>query len=453
MPGTATRSRSGGRARAGSIAKRVHYYSPGLIAQSFDAATEAPATLTVTALLFYSGKHTSMEGTAKEYKAGDLEKIVAATNAWMKEGRRVKIYSSEVDHSINQRAVVGYLASDLRLEEITSDKLPLPNLDALIGQTGIFAEVTIAGQENVSQYQDGRLKELSVGITPDNQIIEVSAVSIPALAGAALFSAGVDPVEEAFAAFDEARAYALTLGDQLQEDAIRRAESALWRLFDAFMMTLSDIRETADQSPDQLNGQTPEQLRAQAVSDLLTNLRAQLQIVEQAPAPAPAPVPLFSRGNMTGNQPTNQPATPSVEQFAALQTQVSSQERQLALFSRRETLSDRWSAARQKGEALKASGKMKPADFEDKFGAGKTVPQISTFGANLDEAEKAIATFESGLTGLEYYLDQIDKFGAETRMGLPVDPPLNEQTSQTDKDREEAKQFVDQRLPNVSYRN
>jgi hypothetical protein len=63
----------------------------------------------VRCLLFYEGKHTSMEGKATTYNAAKIRAIADATNKWMAGGRRVKLYAGSQDHYISQSSTIGFL--------------------------------------------------------------------------------------------------------------------------------------------------------------------------------------------------------------------------------------------------------------------------------------------------------------------------------------------------------
>jgi hypothetical protein len=417
---------------------KAHFQTAGLL------ATDAPAgdTLQVRCLLFYEGKHTSMEGKATTYNAAKIRAIADATNKWMAGGRRVKLYAGSQDHYISQSSTIGFLTGDVTAEEISADNLPLPGLTDLVGKIGIFGMVQISGAANVDQYRDGRLKELSVGITPNNEIVEVSAVSIPSLAGAALFSTGNPPSpEQAIAHFEATLAYALTLTDQIQEDAIQRAEMQLWGLFEAFTSVLRDIRRTADENPDQLDGQTPEALRSKATEDFITQLRSRLQVAAPAPIPEPlTTIPLFG-------------ANMDLEQMSArietLETADATNKRQIDLFGRRETVADRFTTLRQKASLLLDQGKLTPASFKQKFD-GKAAPAIAQFAvARLDEAVAAVAAFEKDCDRLEYLLDDLEANGVAVKFGMPVEKDLSAPTA--DEADKKAEEFATSYTPRKLY--
>lgn len=395
------------------------FESAGLLA--FDAPPAAANKLEVPCLLFYEGQHTSMQGKGVSYSAAQIQAIADATNAWINGGRRVKLYSGQKDHSISQGSTIGFLVGSVTAEPITADKLPLPGLDALIGKMGVFGTVQIAGESNVAQYLDGRLKELSVGLTPKNEIVEISAVSIPSLAGAALFAAGEElTFDEAIAQVQETLTYALSLSDQMQEDAVRKAEMQLYRLFESFMEVLHDIRNTATENPDQLNGQTPEALRAKAVQDLITALQGQLNVTPPAPDPTPLPTIPFFGDSMNLEQMAAQIKTLE-DGKAATDQQLAAQNRQIALFAHREILADRWTTLRQKATQLLEAGKLTPASFKQKF-EGKAAPAIAQFSAaQLDDAEKAVNEFERDCDRLGYLLEDLEANGVAVKFGMPVE--------------------------------
>ena len=165
------------------------YNVPGLLAAEFGAAELTQVK--TSALLFYEGEHTSMAGASKKWSKRTLEAIASKTAAYLAAGNRIKLYLAPQDHAINQAAAVG-LVSNVRLAEITDSTIPMPGQTDLLGKLGLYADVEILDGNAIQQYQKGLLKELSIGLGRDNVIYEVSGVSIPALAGAALFAREVE---------------------------------------------------------------------------------------------------------------------------------------------------------------------------------------------------------------------------------------------------------------------
>jgi hypothetical protein len=395
------------------MTKKLVYAAPGLL----EGGATTEGILTTRALLFYEGKHTSMGGTSKSWTKAALEKIVTSTNKWLSEGRRIKLYASDADHAkISQGATIGYLSGQVELKEITESDLPMPGLTALVGKFGVFASVAIAGEENVTAYKDGRLKELSIGIGGDNVILEVSAVSIPALAGAALFGHATRETEFKFA---------LTLGDAIADQNVERQMRSVSDLWWSFTDVMVSILEASPEDIAQ-SGKTADQLRSQAVDDFVAALRSRLSV--PSPASVPPPVPLFSKSidpvDESDIMPEEENPTIPVEQFTALQRSNELMQRQLALFTREKTLTSQFAALRVRAEALRDSAKMTPAQFKAQFESAPTVEVFSMTGApsnevlekfstDLDVFATKIIKAEAAVESLELYGQPvIDRFGS-----------------------------------------
>lgn len=389
-----------------------YYSAPGLIAADlFDAA----GLVSTNALLFYEGSHTPQSGRGKAYKKTDLEKIVQKTNGYLATGRRIKLYAGQVDHAINQQAAIGVLSGDLRLEEINEASLPLPGLSDLVGKWGIFANVMILDSGAVDQYQKGLLKELSIGLGNDGVIYEISAVSIPALAGAALFSA-------------------TTLSDAL---AVQQMEGDMEDLLDAFKELIEFLDERIDS----------DQLKQQAIADLASQLQQTLGLT---PAPSQNPQPLVSVP-VFSEEPEMSEATPTPDltqyqaQIDDLKGKLAQSQQQIELFTKQSALSNKFANLRQKAEALRAQGKLTPAEFNDTFNAA--IPALEKFSV-ATEADAALTAFEGELSGIEFYLARLEKYAQPVTFGLPVEgPPLESESAE-----EFAAKFVEKNLPRISYR-
>jgi hypothetical protein len=392
----------------------LYFQTPGLLAADTTAPTTG--TLTVRALLFYEGTHLSMSGETDSFDRAALESIVEATNGYLAGGRRIKLYASDSDHSkISQDATIGFVTGSLTVAEITAADLPLPGLTDLVGKQGIFGMLQLSGQDNIDRYKDGRLKELSIGIDAQgslfgikNLIYEISAVSIPSLAGAAIFSATatVTPVQ-AIAQFRASLAYALTLTEQIQGNAIQQAEMRLWRVWDAFAEVLADIRRS-DSEGTLPAGSTAESLRSAAIEDLITQIRAQLQI----PTPQ-LPIPLFA---MSTTNPTPEPEADAPRQYstADIAKLVSDNEALKARLDQSErtaTVASRFSALKEKAIALRDQGKLKPAQFGE------------LFDSSPEAIQRYSAPGSTDLDKIEFALEQAEKYATPIQFGLPIDTP------------------------------
>jgi len=364
----------------------------------FAATEQAERTdlITTRALLFYEGRHTSMSGKSRAYSKEDLEAIAAATNDWMAKGRRVKLYVSDADHQrISQGAVAGYLVGVISLQQITAADLPLPGLEDLIGLWGLFSTIQIAGADNCAQYLDGRLKELSIGLTADNIVIEVSAVSISALAGAALFRSNL-----------AADSHALTLGETQRELTEGRD---LWDLWDQFTTTLANISRA---SPEELGDRDPAALRSQLVDDFARQLANRLQV-------SLTPLPAFNSMPDEIQTPPAQSA-PDAERFAALEAENRSLREEVTALQNQNALNARFATLRDRATALRDSGRIDPAEFNEYF-APAAVQQFSQpNGAAL-------------LDKIEFWLERCAK-KAPAQFGLPTDPQITSEQATTTAD-------------------
>lgn len=369
--------------------------------------------LTVSALAFYEGEHTSMGGQTTTYGKEDLEAIATATNAYLSSGRRIKLYASDNDHlKISQGTAIGTVEGSFSVEQITSDRLPSPLLADLVGKWGLYCQIKLADEGAIAQFRTGLLREISIGLTADNTIIEISAVAMPALAGAALFSL---PKQGDYH-------FGLSLSEQIQEDEQAALEMRIWRLWDAFSSVLASIR---DATPEELAGRNPDDLRRTAIADLAAGLTAYLSVPapEQPRDPLPV-VPMFStdRGDMTqSNQTPENPVTPAAEtpvdqqfaasQFAEMQRTIAAQQEQLAQFKREQAVTLRFTALQRRAHDLKAAGKLTPAQITKLFGANEQ-EAIARFSAS----DAAIA----GLDAIDMALD-VAELNQPIRFGLLTD--------------------------------
>jgi hypothetical protein len=331
--------------------------------------------LTVEALLFYEGAHTSMDGQKTVVSAERIDEIAAATQELLESGQRIKLFE---DHRYTQRGTLGTIDN---VEARDIESLPYPGMDYLLGLRGIFGRITLRGKEAIAAYTDGRLKELSAGIdfagtvALKDAIFEASAVAKPALVGAAL--------------------YGLTLEDTARANANGRD---LWQEWELFSDTLRGI-ELA--SAEELGGRSPEFLKAQAVEDFATRLRLRF--------PMPTVVipiqPLYGE-NMDLS---------SEQLVAGLKARIQALEQQLADQQLLQTTVSEYGVLREKGISLRDGGKLSPADFTELFPDQQTA--IALFAANPAE-----------LVALRIKLETIEKYRKPVTFGSALGgQPLPEQ--------------------------
>jgi hypothetical protein len=357
----------------------MRFTSPGL----FQSIGDQAAVVTIRALLFYEGTHTDSIGKKLKVSADRIYKMAEATNAYLASGRRAKFFA---DHEYSQKNVLGSIVGDVEAQIIA--ETPHPGMDDLIGKVGLYAQVQIAGEENVTAYNDGRIKEISVGIDikgdsfgfPD-AIYELSAVGIPALAGAALFG--------------------LTIGDTVAEIEVSQN---LWKEWDLFTGTLQNI---GNATPEELGDRTAQDLKAQAVEDFAARLRVRFPAIN-SPPPNPDPlttVPLFSANIMLTEQEIKDLQAKAAladsqgETIEGLQKRLDSMERSGEVAARFGKLKDQ-------AIALKTAGKLTPAKFK---------------AMGFDEAETSIAKFSAGddreLDKLEIQLETIAEIATPVKFG------------------------------------
>lgn len=334
--------------------------------------------LTVEALLFYEGAHTSMDGQTTVVSAQRIDEIATATQELLESGQRIKLFE---DHKYTQRGTLGTIDS---VEARDIESLPYPGMDDLLGLRGIFGRITLRGKEAIASYTDGRLKELSAGIdfsgtvALKNAIFEASAVAKPALVGAAL--------------------YGLTLEDTARANANGRD---LWQEWELFSDTLRGI-ELAH--PEELDGRSPEFLKAQAVEDFATLLRLRFPM----PTVVIPPIqPLYEEGNPMDLSPE--------QQVAGLKARIQALEKQLADQQQLQATVAEYGVLREKGMSLRDGGKLTPADFTELFPDQQTA--IALFASNPAE-----------LVALRIKLDTIEKYRKAVTFGSALGgQPLPEQ--------------------------
>lgn len=141
--------------------------------------------------------------------------------------------------------------------------------------------------------------------------------------------------------------------------------------------------------------------------------------------------------------------TPDLTQYQAqiddLKGKLAQSQQQIELFTKQSALSNKFANLRQKAEALRAQGKLTPAEFNDTFNAA--IPALEKFSV-ATEADAALTAFEGELSGIEFYLARLEKYAQPVTFGLPVEgPPLESESAE-----EFAAKFVEKNLPRISYR-
>jgi hypothetical protein len=330
--------------------------------------TTSTDVLVVKALLFYEGDHEDMSGTSLKVTEKVLKKIVAATNKWIAAGRRIKLFVNDQDHAISQSGTIGFVSPGAKLTLEKIEEVPEGSPQDLVGLWGIFTEITLAGDETVRQYRDGRLREISVGITKDYEIYHISAVSIPALAGASL--------------------YGLSLRDSMEDKATRQIMDEAWRLYDIFASTLWDISNTSAESIKE-TGKTPEELRRAAYDDYV-KLLGQLFLGDS---------PEMDQKDLEAK-------------VALLEAENAKLKLDKELFSRAQKLDTAWAALKATGLTLVNSGKLS-VNLYNKFSAVSLGSEVT---------EESLAAFSTHVQNVKFLLESLSESDGILQGMLPQNP-------------------------------
>lgn len=368
----------------------MRFTSPGSALFAAASTEEVGNSLVVRALLFYEGEHIDSIGRPIKFAASRIKAIAKATQEYLAGGQVARFFKN---HTYSQDSKLGRIAGNIAVEAISEP--PHAGMDNLIGKLGIYADIEIQGEENVTAYSDGLIKEISAGIDfpgqfgIKNAIYELSAVGIPALAGAALFG--------------------LTIAQSAAEVENSRDMWQEWELFTGTIHTIDNSSE------DDRRGRTIDQLKAQAVEDFATRLRVRFPAIN-SPPPAPEPlttVPLFSANIMLTEQEIKDLQAKAAladsqgETIEGLQKRLDSMERSTEVAAKFNKLKDQ-------AIALKTEGKLTPAKFKE---------------MGFDEAETSIAKFAAGddraLDKLEIQLETIAEIATPVKFGSYLaDQPL-----------------------------
>lgn len=374
----------------------------------FGSAIASDNKISVRALLFYEGSHTDSIGKALKISADQIESIATATNQLLAT-RRAKFFK---DHEYSQDGTIGWIEGDVTAEQILTP--PHPGMTDLVGKMGVFGNITIAGEDNITAYNDGLVKEISVGIDIKGKsfgvpmaIYELSAVGIPALAGAALFG--------------------LTIGETIARQTNQRE---LWQEWEFFTETIYEIARADD---SELAGRTIAELQSQAVEDFADRLRQRFPVAQSPPPAFPEQltnIPLFEAKTPMLTEQEIIELQAKAAKADALQIELDSAQRSA-------TVSARFNKLKDHAIALRTAGKLAPAKFK---------------AMGFDDADTSIATFTAGddraLDKLEIQLETIDELAVPVKFGsyLAEEPLAGDPNQPIDTDAEMAN-FKAQALP------
>lgn len=142
----------------------------------------------VDALLFYEGDHVDKNRQKHNVSKDRLNLLASNTNVDFNKGLEIPLKFEHHRELVSPSGGInnfGKLASPISCRPIEKGDLANPRLTHLLGRAGAFAQVHVL--DRVEDVKKKIIKALSAGIdTTSNKFVEVSAVSDPSLAGAAL---------------------------------------------------------------------------------------------------------------------------------------------------------------------------------------------------------------------------------------------------------------------------
>lgn len=192
------------------------------------------------ALIFYEGLHPDNLNRQHKVPAERIQLLASNTNAEYNQGRDIPLKFEHRPSLVDKNGAVnefGKMASAVSCRPIEEKDLANPRLKNLVGKMGAFAQVHIL--DKVDEVKKKTIKALSAGIDPiANKIVEISAVSKPSLAGAALlFSQGDNYTTANFAS------HGITDYEEAWEaiTAWEKPHAELQKRFDVFLGNLQAI--------------------------------------------------------------------------------------------------------------------------------------------------------------------------------------------------------------------
>lgn len=311
------------------------------------AVEENADIISVAALVFYEGTHTDASGKTISYSSEDISRIVANSNQKLADGVLVNLFK---DHKYSSDSVIGLVLS-FEARDIDEANLPHKGMIDLLGKQGVFASIQISGSENVTRYKDKRIKSVSAGVDlQDDFIYEVSVVPFPALTGASLYSS----MQET-----EVDDLLHTFGDRLKSFDLATSGSPS-QVIEDFAASLRSLYEVKN----------PQQDNKTDRGSTMTK-------------------PEESKETANFDAPPNEDVAKFAAEIAQLKQKLEEAEKEKEYIAK-------FSQLRSLAEKLRESGKLTPAAFNELF-----------------SEDKAIYSKEQtvNLSGIEFHLTMIDKFG------------------------------------------
>lgn len=414
----------------------------GLLTEQTEALEKG---IKVLALAFVEGEQTDALGSTEKFSAAKLKKFAKNSNAWLESGEEIPLFESshnlEADGYSN-RNKVGLVTGPFTTQVITEELLPKPEFSDLIGKTGLYTYIEFLDENAIDRYQRKLAKPISVGLDDfgmGRMVFEISLVPWGAVRGAMLF--GRNP--------EKPKIHALTLDGAMAESEgmwsplYDQIEDLCWR----FQKVVMNITNTSD---EELAGRDRNALKRQAIADLDSKLKEILGIQTLPTVPVLASKPMSGQAKKQTTE-TVEPVIETDEiqegnqdinaRFMALESRVTTAEtradeadaraeaaeKELAVFKKNQTISDRYLRLKQWASKLNTLGKFSKAAYLEFFPEGEQLSDaVARFNRTPAEGEEAAGV---SLDDIEAALKYADKFATPVTTGsvagsdpLPVHP-------------------------------
>lgn len=230
------------------------HFNLGNFTSNFEEGEDG--TIVKNALVLVEGTHKDNAGNVHDFSKNRVMQSALNTNEALHRGETIPF---KANHSKDVRDDMGEICSELECRLITHEDLPDKRHQHLLGKLGAFTKVEI--KKNVDDVRKNIIKSLSPGIdTVKNRLVEVSAVSRPAILGMALFGS---QGSLSFRQAKEQTEKSQKLKDTLQED------------FNIFWNVLVNIFQTDELEMPQNNQQM---LILEAINEYSEELKKQLEV-------------------------------------------------------------------------------------------------------------------------------------------------------------------------------
>lgn len=222
------------------------------------------------ALIFYEGEHTDNQKRKHKVPPERIHLLATNTNTDYNQGRDIPLKFEHRKSLVNDDGSInefGKMASAVSCRPIEEQDLANPRLEHLIGRLGAFAQVHIL--DKIDAVKNKTIRALSAGIDPiANKFVEISAVSNPSLAAAALLFSQADNYTTAN--FSQ---HGLTDYNEAKEkiEAWEKPHAELQKKFDIFLGTLQAIASEQEQEQIAFNPNNLKRKALEAFTEDLVN--------------------------------------------------------------------------------------------------------------------------------------------------------------------------------------